>query len=198
MRTTSSCSRTSSRAIRQPSTSAAWRAAANEFEAFKKYTAEFPETYIKALSHSAEVLQKYATPTTQPGKGMPTYNDKQLGTAVLDMTTKAESLQRTQKLLLDHALTPEAQDEIEANVKLRETELADAVAEVARLSSGANVDPRTDGAAAITQMSDAMSHLGGKAATSVGTKLKANLRTAGMKPEMKGMMTGLMKSKGLA
>jgi len=170
-----------------------------EFEPFKQFTLEFPETYFNALSKSTEILQTFQQKDTVTGVGgrIPTFTDKQLGTAVLDMTTKAENLQRTQKLLLDHTLKPEAQAEIEANLKARETELADAIADVGRLSSGANVDPKTDGTAAVTLMSDAMSKLSGVAATGVGKKLRTNANTAGIKPEMKGMLTGLLKGKGL-
>jgi hypothetical protein len=132
------------------------------------------------------------------GGRTPTFTDKQLGTAVLNMTTKAESLQRTQKLLLDHTLKPEAQAEIEASLKQRETELAEAIVEVGALSSGATVDAKTDGAAAVTLMADAMAHLSGKVTTSVGAKLRGNLNTTGVKPEMKGMLSGLLKSKGLS
>ncbi|HEX4912822.1 MAG TPA: hypothetical protein VFV51_02640, partial [Vicinamibacterales bacterium] len=170
-----------------------------ELDPFKKFTLEFPQMYFDALSKSAEILTTFKDRDVLPGVGgkLPEFGDKQLEAAVHDMITKADNLKRAQKLLLDHTLKPEAQAEIEASLKERESELAVAITEVGRLTSGPTVDVKTDGAQAVTLMADAMTNLGARSTTSVGNKLKGNLTNAGIKPEMKGMLGGMLKAKGL-
>ena len=171
-----------------------------ELDPLKKFTTEFPDIYLNALSKTTQILTTFQPKdpgTVVGGTKTPPFNNKQLGAAVLDMVTKADNLKRMQTLLLDHTIKPETQTEIEASVKEREAELATAIAAVGTLLSGAEVDPKTDGAAAVPLMADAMSNLSARTTTNVGGKLRANLGAAGIKPEMKGMMTGLLKGKGL-
>jgi hypothetical protein len=164
-----------------------------ELEPFKQLTLQFPETYFNALKQSTEILQKYATPPTQPGPRTATFADKQLGALVESMLDKSQSLVRQRQLLLDPALDAAKQKEITTGIKKQEAELVDAIAEVGRVVTGPTVNTATDGATAVSLMADVTSVLSGKSATTVATKLKETLEPATVKVEMKNMMGGMLK-----
>lgn len=164
-----------------------------EFEPFKQFTLEFPETYFNALQQSAEILQKYTMPALT-GTRTTTYTDKQLGALVDSMRVKSQSLVQQRQLLLDPTLVdPIKQREIETTIQRMEADLILTINEVGKVSTGPNVIPATDGANAVLAIADATATLSPKGVTTVGASLKQTIAPTTVKPEMKNMFTGMLK-----
>jgi hypothetical protein len=169
-----------------------------EMDPLKKFTLEFSTIYTQAIKDSAQIFTQFGSQVAVPGTKprVPIVTDQRLDIAVKDVASKSERVDSIRRVLLDPTLEAQKRTEFEEQLKTADKELGMAIEETSKIITAGNVDIKTDAPTAAGVVSDAFAKLNPATARSTANAIKTQTDGAGVKPEVKVMMGGVLKGRG--
>ncbi len=162
---------------------------------------DYQARYLDGFKDVFSVVGAGLATTPKPGAAIPgtRVQDPVLDSHLKDTRSKVETVDFLRNQLLDPSIDADRQTVIENQLKMAEAAVADSVATTTKYVSESAVDVNagSDGFVAMTTVSEALNRLNNRNALNTVKTALEDARTAAAKPELKNVLSGMLRQKGL-